>query len=192
MSSKLVFGLAKVIAILAFLSIGYELDRNLQKYDSLGYQLQVLEQEYGECGRSLGMYGTLECPTSAMKEMTIELNMAEGDIDDILSTIGLWGEDPETVKGLSYTLALVSPFIILLIQAIFNNNILPLYRRSVQAGKAGARKAGEYSSSTSKKAFTAAAQMSDTAKGRTMECPSCAELIKPSAQVCIHCGRDVV
>jgi hypothetical protein len=46
-------------------------------------------------------------------------------------------------------------------------------------------------------AFIAAALISPSEKalidkGRAKRCPHCAELVKPEATVCSHCGRDLV
>ena len=59
-------------------------------------------------------------------------------------------------------------------------------------GRVAVDKLGERSARATKDAVGAVAQIADTAQGRTRECPFCAEMIKPQAKVCRHCGNDVV
>jgi hypothetical protein len=64
-------------------------------------------------------------------------------------------------------------------------------RMAVAAGRIAVDELSTRSARATRDVFGAVAQMSDSAQGRTRECPFCAEMIKPQAKVCRHCGNDV-
>lgn len=61
-------------------------------------------------------------------------------------------------------------------------------RIAVDASRIAANELGKRST----RAVGTVAKLSDSAQGRTRECPFCAEMIKPQAKVCRHCGKDVI
>jgi hypothetical protein len=64
-------------------------------------------------------------------------------------------------------------------------------RIAVDAGRIAVDELSKRSARATKDVVGAVAQISDNAQGRTRECPFCAEMIKPQAKVCRHCGKDV-
>jgi hypothetical protein len=64
-------------------------------------------------------------------------------------------------------------------------------RLAVDAGRVAVDELSKRSARATKEVVGAVAQLSDSAQGRTRECPFCAEMIKPQAKVCRHCGKDV-
>jgi len=71
----------------------------------------------------------------------------------------------------------------------------PRVQRGAKAGGRiavdASRSAVDELSKRSTRAVGTVAKLSDSAQGRTRECPFCAEMIKPQAKVCRHCGKDV-
>lgn len=64
-------------------------------------------------------------------------------------------------------------------------------RMAVDAGRVAVDELSKRSARATKDVVGAVVQISDSAQGRTRECPFCAEMIKPQAKVCRHCGKDV-
>jgi hypothetical protein len=64
-------------------------------------------------------------------------------------------------------------------------------RMAVAAGRIAVDELSTRPARATKDVVGAVAQVSDSAQGRTRECPFCAEMIKPQAKVCRHCGNDV-
>jgi len=64
-------------------------------------------------------------------------------------------------------------------------------QQGVKVGRLAVDELSKRSARATKDVVGAVAQISDNAQGRTRECPFCAEMIKPRAKVCRHCGNEV-
>jgi hypothetical protein len=103
----------------------------------------------------------------------------------------------ETIRNNGLTIAISAVAIwafLLLLQAV-----APTVRKrakvggriAVDASRIAVDELSKRSARATKEVVGAVAQISDSAQGRTRECPFCAEMIKPQAKICRHCGKDV-
>ena len=98
----------------------------------------------------------------------------------------------EQTRNLSFALVIAGPLIMLFIGRIVIGIPVPVATDGLDMTKYGTQRITKISESAPRKAASGAARLTRSAMGKTKERPSCAEIIKPHARVCHHCGRDVV
>lgn len=165
--------LAAVLALLTFLIAG-----GIGLYEQSVYTRikSVLDQDKGDCAFANDRFS---CVLGRIPE-EVELDRAEAN------------------RNIGFALAIGGPLAIWLSVLVWRA-AAPQLRRGVKvggriavdAGRIAADELSKRSARATKDVVGAVAQLSDSAQGRTRECPFCAEMIKPQAKVCRHCGKDV-
>ncbi len=175
------FVFTAIAVAISALSCALYLEIRLQSWNEADSRMSQLVATNGECSKSKG-YGVpvWNCPTEEMEELKEDLR-----------DMGYELSNAEQTRNLSYAFVIVGPLIIIFIGRVVIGTVIPIIATALYYGKRGAQRASGFSASTSRKAVTEASRLTDAARGRTKECPSCAEMIKPQAKVCRHCGRDV-
>jgi hypothetical protein len=176
------FRFAAVAIAISALAYGLYLESKVVSWNNAVSEISQLEATHGKCSQSKPYFmGAWTCPTKELQRLREDLHDME------------WGiSSAESTRNLSYAMVVVGPLVIGFIYIILTGIVIPVAARISELLKNGTSRAAAISTSTSKRAFRNAAQISNIAKGRTTECPFCAEMIKPRAKVCHHCGRDVV
>jgi len=118
-----------------------------------------------------------------------------GDIDSLtcnLEAIQLesYQNQAKETRNLSFALAIGGPVVIWLFVLLWRAASPKIRKEAIRGAKVGLIAVDELSK-RSTRAVGTMAKLSDSAQGRTRECPFCAEMIKPHAKVCRHCGKDV-
>ena len=165
--------LADVLALLTFLiGVGFFL-YGQSTYTSLKAEL---DQDEAECRQ--------------LPEMGIEkFNCAMGTINSSGRV-----HDAEEMRNFGFAFAIGGPVAIWLFVLLWRVASPKVQKGAMQGAKVGRIAVDELSKRSAratKDVVGAVAQISDSAQGRTRECPFCAEMIKPQAKVCRHCGNDV-
>jgi hypothetical protein len=102
--------------------------------------------------------------------------------------------DAEEMRNVGFAFAIGGPVAIWLFVLLWRVASPKVQKGAMQGAKVGRIAVDELSKRSAratKDVVGAVAQISDSAQGRTRECPFCAEMIKPQAKVCRHCGNDV-
>lgn len=178
------FGFVAVVVAIGALAYGLYMESRMQVWNSTHSEMLQLEATHGKCTKSKG-YGFPDwnCPTEEMEDLKEELRDMRWELSNA-----------EQTRNLSYGMVIAGPLIIMFLGSFtigLIDTLTPVLARIAGFGRRGVQRAGEFSASTSRRAVSEASRMADSARGRTRECPYCAEMIKPQARVCWHCGRDV-
>jgi hypothetical protein len=99
--------------------------------------------------------------------------------------------EAEETRNMGFAFAIGGPVAIWL-SVLFWRAVSPRVQKGAELGRTAVDEISKRSARATKDAVSAVAQMADSAQGRTRECPFCAEMIKPHAKICRHCGKDVV
>jgi len=164
---------AAILALLTFiLSGGYGL------YEHSTYTRIKSELDQVDCGPAYD----IESLTCELRRNSDELRM----------------ERAEANRNYGFAFAIGGPVVIWLLALLWRAKSPKLKRgakqggrMAVDAGRIALDELSKRSARATKDVVGAVAQISDSAQGRTRECPFCAEMIKPQAKVCRHCGKDV-
>jgi len=168
---------AAILTAIGFGSHGLYLEFRIQDRDNTAAELSYLEKKNGTCTRK-----ALEwtCPTEQMEELREDLTRKQIDLSGA-----------EKMRGMSFGLAFTLPLFIVIAGNILLETILPIliavFRVTKRYAKHVTSKAGDVPNNI----LSSIPRITNSATGRTRECPHCAEMIKPQAKVCLHCGRDV-
>jgi hypothetical protein len=166
---------AAALALLTFiLGIGVGL-YGQSRYTSL--QLEI-DRENDECKRAA------DGPYDALMKCAMGTTSAE------------WSAyEAEDTRNYGFAFAIGAPLaiwgLVLLSRAATSRAVRQGAIRGAQVGRIAVDELSKRSARATKDVVGAVAQISDSAQGRTRECPFCAEMIKPQAKVCRHCGKDV-
>lgn len=178
---KKLFRFAAIAVGLSALAYGLYQELRLQQWNEAHTEMSRLETLHGKCTTSTEYgYRKTECPTKEMGVLRGNLQQMERELSDA-----------EQIRTISFLLVIVGPLLVMVLGDIVTGALFPIATKGIRAIQHGAQRLGSASASTSQRAVTSASRMANSAKGRTKECPFCAEMIKPQAKVCIHCGRDV-
>lgn len=161
-------GLAAAIALLVAIYWHVEADNRSRDVDVASEKIAERERIYGECE---GL-GSGNCPS--------QVSEAKWD------SFPVYGRHREAIKNRNIGLGVAAA-------SLGAGWILSL----IAGGLSRARRAGLHTKAGNAVGESLAASVQhtanamDKAKGRTRECPFCAEWIKPNATVCPHCRSEI-
>jgi hypothetical protein len=161
-------GIAAAIAVVIAIYWHAEADKRSGAVDVASERISESKRTYGECGGShIG-----SCPRQVM-----------GAIFDYLTVSGRYDEAIEN-RNVSLAVGAASFGVGWVLSLIVGG-----LSRAREAGLH--TKAGKAVRQSLAASVEHTANAMDKAKGRTKECPFCAEWIKPNATVCPHCRSEI-
>jgi hypothetical protein len=156
-------------------------DRHTEQ-TSLREEFHRLGAKFGYCPADAS--GKYVCPTERMNELFpmigYEYHILEREM-----------KNAKEIRNISFAFAVLGPLAIYMFRAFWQSVVAPGARKGAQVSRIAAEKFGEKLGEGAARAASAAAKITDNAQGRTRECPFCAEMIKPHANICHHCGKEV-